>query len=239
MLPLRFYFVNIWRTPPYDSELFLVRIALFLESLHDGGGGFQQALSSIELLVLQTNSAHTYVVFTPFEENVKILSKLNIKAVLYRHGGFRLIDRWSATVVGSAILRRLRRVGFGRLGRHLDALLADYDIDLALFNEMADSVLRIGDHPFIVTIWDLDHRDHPEFPEHFRDRFFERRERSIAVTLQRAMAVITNSSIYADQLVRLYSLDSRRIVILPFVPLCVREAACSRREGGGNRRYYN
>jgi glycosyltransferase involved in cell wall biosynthesis len=195
-----------------------VRIGLFLESLHDHGGGFQQALSSVEALLRQTKSEHTYVVFTPFEQNKQFLSKLKIDAVRYRNSGFRLIDRWSATVIGNAILRRLRRIGLRRLGRHLDALLDDYGIDLALFNELGDSVLRIGDHPFIVTIWDLDHRDYPEFPEHFLDRVFERRERSIAITLKRAMAVITNTSSYVDKISRLYHVDVERIIVLPFLP---------------------
>jgi glycosyltransferase involved in cell wall biosynthesis len=195
-----------------------VRIGLFLESAHNSGGAFQAALSTIEALLHQNKSGHSYVVFTPSEENQQFLSKLKIDAVRYRHGGFRLIDRWSATVVGNAILRRLRRVGLRRLGRHLDALLNDYGIDLALFPEIGDSVLRIGDHPFIVMIMDLDHRDHPEFPEHFYDRYFERRERSLAITLTRAIAVITNCSYYADKIARLYHVDLERIIVLPFLP---------------------
>jgi glycosyltransferase involved in cell wall biosynthesis len=89
---------------------------------------------------------------------------------------------------------------------------------LALFTELGDSSLRIGDHPFIVTVMDLDHRDHPEFPEHFVNRFFERRERSIAITLRRAMAVISNCSFYADKIARLYDVDPERIIVLPFIP---------------------
>jgi glycosyltransferase involved in cell wall biosynthesis len=210
-----------------------MRIGVFLETLHDSGGGFQVALSTVETLLRQVKSAHSCLVFTPFEENQRLLSKLKIDSVRYRHGGFRLIDRWSTTVVGNAILRRLRRLGFRRLGRHLDALLDDYDIDLALFTEMGDSVLRIGDHPFIVTVMDLDHRDHPDFPEHFSNRFFERRERSIAITLQRAMAVITNCSFYADKIAQLYNVGLERIVVLPFVPsVSVRRYAAD--DKGGN-----
>src|SRR5689334_13056278 len=171
-----------------------MRIAIFLESLQGTGGGFHQALSTVESLTSKRSTKHDFFVFTPFEQTRHLLSKQGIDAIQFKQGVFRSIDRWSATVVGYAFLRRLRRLGFKRLGRHLDALLDDYDIDLVILNECTDAVLRIGAHPIIVTVWDLDHRDHPEFAEAYLDRTFERRERFLGITLRRAVAVIANSS---------------------------------------------
>ena len=208
-----------------------MRIALFLECLHDAhGGGFQQALSTIECLTRHNATKHDFVVFTPFEQTRQFLLKEGIKAIQIKQGVFRLLDRWSATVVGGAILRRLRRLGLRRLGRHLDALLDDYGIDLVLLTETVDSALRIGDHPFIVTILDLDHRDYPEFPEIYSNRAFERLERPLANALTRALAVIANSPSSARRIASLYQVDPSRIIELPFLPsLAVRRHAA----GGG------
>ena len=204
-----------------------MRIGLFLESSPwKQKGGFKQSLSTIELLTQKAAVQHEFLVFTSSDDTRQILLKRGIKAICFKEGIFRLIDRWSATVVGGAILRRLRRLGLRRLGRHLDALLDDCRVDLVLFNEITDSVLRVGDHPFIVTIWDLCHRDLPEFPEAYTDRAFQRRERQLSNSLNRAVAVITDSSFCAQQIATIYQVDPTRIVELPFVPpLSVREFA--------------
>jgi glycosyltransferase involved in cell wall biosynthesis len=195
-----------------------MRIALFLERLPDIGGGFQQALSTVVSLAPPGATAHDVVVFTQYESTRQVLSKHGIDAVQFAHSGFRLIDRWSATVLGGAVMRRLRRLGLRRLGRHLDALLDDHGIDLVILTECTEIGLRIGDHPFIVTVWDVFHRDHPEFPEIFTDRIFERWERARNALVTRAIAVIANSPSGARRIARLYQVDPHRIVELPFLP---------------------
>jgi glycosyltransferase involved in cell wall biosynthesis len=202
-----------------------MRIAVFLERMH-GGGGFQQALSMAVSLARPGATAHDIVVFTQYEPTRQLLSKHGIDAVRFAQSGFRLIDKWSATVLGGAILRRLRRLGFRRLGRHLDALLDDHGIDLVILTECGEIAGRIGDHPFIVTVWDLYHRDHPDFREVFTDRVFERWERIYRATLTRALAVITSSPSGARRIASLYQVDPHRIIELPFLPsLAVRHHA--------------
>ena len=207
-----------------------MRVALFVDSLHDRHtGGFQQALSTVESLTRKHETKHDFVVFTRSDDTHQRLLKEGIKAIRFKEGGFRLLDRWSATVLGNAVLRRLRRLGFRRLGRHLDALLDDNCVDLVILNEISDSVLRIGDHPFIVTVWDLNHRDWPEFPEAYSNRAFEFRERQLTNSLTRALAVITNSPSGIRQIASVYNVDFTRIIELPFLPpITVRRHAAGR-----------
>lgn len=203
-----------------------MRIAVFLESPPDSGGGFVQALSTVESLMRMGEKQHEIVVFTPVERTHRRLLDYGIKSVVYKSWGLRLMDRLSSTVAGGAILRRLRRLGFRRLGRHLDALLDDHAIDLVVFSELAEAALRISDHHYIVTLWDLDHRDYLEFPEKYVDRLFERVETTYGITLIRALAVIANSSWEARRIAALYHVDPHRIVVLPFLPsLAVRRHA--------------
>jgi glycosyltransferase involved in cell wall biosynthesis len=208
-----------------------MRVALVLECSHDAhGGAFQQALSTIERITRKGRAEYDFVVFTTFEHTRQLLLKEGIESVRIKQGMFRLLDRWSTTVIGGGILRRLQRLGLRRLGRHLDALLDDHGIDLVLLTETVDSAMRIGDHPIIVTVLDLDHRDYPEFPEIHSSRTFERIERALVNTLTRAMAVVTNSPSSARRIASLYQVDPERIIELPFLPsLTVRRHAAGDR----------
>jgi glycosyltransferase involved in cell wall biosynthesis len=203
-----------------------MRIALFLERSPEVGGGFQQALSTVVALARPAATGHEVIVFTQYERTREVLSTYAIDAIRFRHHGVRLLDRWSATMVGGAILRRLRRLGFRRLGRHLDALLDDHAIDLVILSECTEIGLRIGDHPFIVTVWDVFHRDWPEFPDIYKDRLFERWDRTRRAMVTRAIAVIANSASGARRISSLYGVDPHRIVELPLLPsLAVRRHA--------------
>ncbi len=205
-----------------------MRIAVFLErSIYTGGGGgFQQALSTVVSLTRPGATTHDFMVFTQFEHTRRVLLEHGIKAIRFREFGLGSIDRWAATTVGGAILRRVRRLGFRRLGRHLDALLDEHGVDLALFTECGEIARRIGDHAFIITVWDLYHRDHPDFPDAYRNRLCERLERVHRATLTRALAVIANSPSGARRIASLYHVDPDRIIELPFLPsLAVRRHA--------------
>jgi glycosyltransferase involved in cell wall biosynthesis len=170
-------------------------------------------------------------VFTPFKETRRRLFEHGVPAIRYADRGVRLVDYWSATAMGEAVLGRLRHYGWRRAGRYLDGVLRDHRIDIALFNEVASGCRRIGDHPFIVTIWDLDHRDHPEFPEAYHDRVFESRERQLGMILPRATGVVANSRSGAVRIADLYHVDPARIIELPFLPsLAARRHAA----GGGS-----
>src|SRR5262249_17906275 len=123
----------------------------------------------------------------------------------------------------------LRRLGLPGIGRHLDTLLVDHGIDLVFFTAIGEAAVRIGEHPFIVTIWDLNHRDYPEFHDVYADRGFERREWSLQTTLVRATAVIADSAFGARQIASLYHVDPTRIVEFPYLP-----ALAVRRHAAGN-----
>lgn len=197
-----------------------MRIGVFIESSPDSVGPFQQSLSTLQALQSELAPEFEVVAFTPYRASQQRLGELGIAAIYFRHEGWsRLFDRCTSTMRGYALMRRVRALGWKTLGRALDALLDAHRIDLALFNNIeSDVVLRIGDHPFIISVWDIDQRDHPDFPDAFRDRTFERVVRNHALTLQRAAAVLVNSATMANRLHDLYQVDHSRMVTAPFRP---------------------
>lgn len=83
-------------------------------------------------------------------------------------------------------------------------------VDLVYFaspNYVSESLLRV---PFITTVWDLGHRDLPEFPE-FRGENWQRREKLFQSTLPRAFHVFVDSASTANRLSQIYNVSGKRI----------------------------
>ena len=71
---------------------------------------------------------------------------------------------------------------------------------------------------YITTVWDLCHRDSPEFPEVYANRIFEQREFIYKKTLIKAVAIIADSELGKSNIIRRYLVDVSRIYVLPFSP---------------------
>jgi glycosyltransferase involved in cell wall biosynthesis len=100
----------------------------------------------------------------------------------------------------------------------LERFIEAQEIDLVYFTSPAGLARDLERTSFLVTIWDLCHRDHPEFPEVRDDREFERRERYCWQVLPKAVAVFADSPLGAQNLVRRYGLDPERVRVMPFAP---------------------
>jgi len=98
-------------------------------------------------------------------------------------------------------------------------LVQSYQADLLYFLSPSPLCLQLQQLPYVMTVWDLCHRDYPEFPEVRADGEFARREQFYAgPALSQAVAVIVDSDHSATQLCRRYGLDRSRIRVLPFLP---------------------
>lgn len=195
-----------------------MRIAVFVENSLNAGGAFQQTLSTIQDLASLVG--HEVVVMTPIGENLEVLRKHEIEAHLYTDGVW---SRFWDTI--SALMPRLekpmsmvRRLGGESFGRNLDQRLAKLGIDVAFFNARSSTALRLSRHPYVFTVWDLCHRDYPEFPEVFKEREFELREQVLKAVLPKAFAVIADSDTGADKIAQWYGVDRSRLHVIPFLP---------------------
>src|SRR5207237_6148870 len=69
--------------------------------------------------------------------------------------------------------------------------------------------------PFITTVWDLQHRLQPYFPEVGQEKQWEKREQLYATTLRRASFVITGTEAGKADIELFYQVPTERIKILP------------------------
>lgn len=92
---------------------------------------------------------------------------------------------------------------------HHNAVLSRAGIDAVWFP--TPRYARV-DHPYVYTIWDLQHRRQPWFPEVGSWPEWSQREHNYREALARAFAVLVANSVGADEVARYYGIDRERLV---------------------------
>jgi glycosyltransferase involved in cell wall biosynthesis len=130
---------------------------------------------------------------------------------------FRFLGQFSSLIFNNPaswfLARRFNFFPYSRFERRIFR----EDIDLVFFVGQYDLATKLRRTPYIVTIWDLGHRDLPELPEMSSNREFEYREWRIQNIAKKAAYVIVDSEVTKSNLMLLYGLKSERIVSIPFV----------------------
>jgi glycosyltransferase involved in cell wall biosynthesis len=196
-----------------------MKVALFISNqTPEVGGGytFESQLLDV-LLQLYPESRHTFVLFSSDAEGVdRILSK-SLQVVPIRLD-LQARIKLKVSVVVRAILRKLRYPRSkltlaGWYEKHLLNLLKINQIDLILSFTPSCPTL---DYPFITTVWDLQHRLQPYFPEVSLGGEWENRENTYTKILRRAAFIITGTVTGKAEIERFYQVPADRIKVIPF-----------------------
>ena len=190
-----------------------MKIAIVLESNITSGGGYNQALNAIDQMLKLCKGKYETIVYTPINENIVNLNNLGIKASLFKFG---LIDKVNANFLNSSLLSLFQRK-LKLYGGFEKKMLKD-GCDLVYFLEATNRCLSLRKLNYINTIWDLSHRDSPEFPEVRIDRKFEARENLYKNSLPKAFLVIVDSKTLAKRCSSRYGIDVDKIIDMPFSP---------------------
>lgn len=71
------------------------------------------------------------------------------------------------------------------------------------------------DAPYLATVWDLQHRLQPWFPEVSAGREWEQRERLLAQMLPRAAGIIAGTQAGKAEIMQFYQIPAERVLLLP------------------------
>jgi len=192
-----------------------MRVAVFTSDYAPIRGGSYTYESDIikALSELAHESRHTFVIFT---SNVKVKKTLESNQVLFE---YQYIPK--TTVFLNRILRIVRRVVYyltpekhHRIRLNLiDRLLISNNIHIAWFpTPFAYEI----DLPYIFTLWDLQHRLQPFFPEVKDGYLWKNREAYYSLMLRRASVIIVGTRTGQEEIERFYQVPSGRINVLPF-----------------------
>jgi glycosyltransferase involved in cell wall biosynthesis len=186
------------------------------------GGGFQQSVNS---LLLTQNLSKEYVecfYFTTKRNNLQKLNEIGIKPIFINYSFFqRVIDKIKNEFSSESFFRAVKI--FFKYSS-FEKLLLKHEIDLVYFLSPCFLASNLEKINYIITIWDLCHRDELEFPEVRWNKKFEGREKFLNSILPKATAILVDSSTSKLNIINRYRIDEDRIYTMPF------EAAVSTRK---------
>ena len=192
-----------------------MKIAVFLEQGLETGGGYQHAFSTVLLLNKMKSPQYEFLFFTTIKT---VEAELQNHGVLAQHIALSFLDKVQLKLLQNSsfylFAQRFRLPTEGKL----DRILKSYGIDLVYFTTPSVLTLKIFSHNFILTIWDLNHLDFPEFPEFRGNMQFEVREKYFAQSVPKAVKLIANSEFGKKNIAYRYNIYEDRVVNIPFTP---------------------
>jgi len=190
-----------------------VKIVAILEDDVDTGGGFNQSLNALLQMKRLCEGRYGFEVLARSAGAAERLRALGVGASLL---DFTRGDRLFLRLSGYAwARRRMRRLG---LVSGFERRLLARGCDLVYFvrqSELPGMLQRLN---FVTTLFDLCHRDTPEFPEVRALGEFQAREHHFGTQLAGAVLVLADSAALAASATRRYGLDAERLLAMPFAP---------------------
>lgn len=192
-----------------------MKIGIVLDQMLQSGGGFQQSLSAIRQLVRICPSDISIEIFTTTPSNVDHPQLMSMRVHVVRRG---IVDRikvaalTDSSLVPSALASRLGVMS------SLERVMLRNGVDIAYFLSPSNLALSFRRMPYILTVWDLCHRDRPEFPEVSIDGQFDQRERFYQNAINRSYLTLSDSEELSQNIIRRYGVDPARLIAMPFQP---------------------
>lgn len=199
-----------------------MKVVAVLEGDATHGGGFNQALNAVLQMHRVCEGRFAFEVLADRDESVGLLHKLGITATRIRFSFLdRLISYFGSHAWWYLLQARVRLVG------PFERTLLAHGCDLVYFatpSAKATSLQRLN---YVMTVWDLCHRDAPEFPEIREFAEYQVRERLFRAALVPAVAILTDSERLADNAARRYGVDRERFLAMPFAPSALLDTSLS------------
>lgn len=171
-----------------------LNVAFYISSSKKIGGGFQYEYKAISLLLNANFDDINIFIMTDIRNVVSEYTEMGIEIVFIK---YRQEDD-SITSMEEFLTRK--------------------NIDLVYFLTPSSKAKELINIPYIMTVWDLCHRDFNEFPEVRNNNEFEKREERYSTLLKKAIKVTTDSELGKKNICYRYGIDGSRVKILKFLP---------------------
>ena len=191
-------------------------MAVIIDQKIFAGGGYQQSLNAA-LSTLKLNKDLVDVVFyTLTKSNIKVLRSQNINIKYIKFSWLiKLISLIKVKPKFKIVSLIIEFISFFNLFEY--QLVSD-GIDIVYFLSPSYLAISLNKLNFIYTVWDLCHRDYPEFPEVRENSQYEMRENNYKNFLPKAIAIIADSQEGKNNIIRRYGIDNSRVKVIPFKP---------------------
>jgi len=193
-----------------------IRIGVIFDQKIGVGGGYHQALNSALMMLEIPDELAEPIFFTTYKENISILKMYGINAKEIQLSFMeKLKDKLRRKILNKNIYQVIKKVD-----KHssFEKKLIEHKIDLVYFLSPTDLPQSLEKLNYITTLWDMCHRDDPEFPEVRQNKEFEKRDENYKKILPKATAILVDSELSKYNVLNRYGIDSERIHIIPFQP---------------------
>lgn len=127
---------------------------------------------------------------------------------------FRIVRYIDYLISGFKLLMKRKEFSLDHVRYfHLSSLMEDLSPDIVWSIEPLSHPLEC---PYITTVWDLEHRKQPYFPEVSLNGEWERREKGNVRVLGRASFIVTGTEIGKKEIEKFYGINPERIIVAPF-----------------------
>lgn len=192
----------------------LIRIGVIFDQKISVGGGYQQALNSALMVLKLPKELAEPVFFTTDEKNLSTLETYGIKAINIKLSFFeKLREKFRRKILDKHVLKIIKKI---EKYSPFEKKLIKHKIDIVYFLSPTDLPQGLEKLNYITTLWDLCHRDEPEFPEVRDNKEFVRRDENFKKILPSATAIIVDSEIGKSNVINRYGADESRVHIIPF-----------------------
>jgi glycosyltransferase involved in cell wall biosynthesis len=171
-------------------------------------------------LQLAPESGHTIILFTRSHHYTKHVGS-SLESVSL-NWSLRARIKSKVVIILQEIFRKLRRPSSKfRLPTGME-LYEKYILDLLIANQvqvnlsLTPETFPVLDVPYIIPIWDLQHRLQPYFPEVSTMGAWDRRENYFSKVLKRATFILTGTEVGKSEIEKFYQVPSERIKVIPF-----------------------
>lgn len=190
------------------------RVAIFVDSRKESGGEYQHLLYTIENIKKNNNNKIKFLI-------VCLSKKLNINLessdMEVKYFSLNMFQRYICYLRNhNSLISRFKKYFFFK--NKFENFLKKNNVDLVYFLSPSQYSLYLEDIKFFISIPDVDHREHLEYPEVVDNNEFNRKNEIFLKSLVKAQAIITNAEIIKHRLIKYYNIAPARIYIISLRP---------------------
>jgi glycosyltransferase involved in cell wall biosynthesis len=179
------------------------------------GGGLVFCDEVLQSLI-KLESRHTFVVFSYLTEqrtrgaDPKHIRFISLRPSFWEQTRWKLIRGMARTAARMPVIQYWFQMPYAnRLKQAVD----DLGIEIMWFADPHYVEVNI---PYILTVWDLQHRLQPWFPEVSAKGQWHERENMYATAIPRAAAVIIGTEAGREEIVHFYRVPPERVRLIPY-----------------------
>jgi glycosyltransferase involved in cell wall biosynthesis len=193
-----------------------LRIGVLIGNLSiSAGGSYTYSMNIVDYLEKNGFKSHDFILICGPREFEMLNSKFPGYVSVYKsHSGKRLIRYFQHVKSLIQLMFSREKITLeGILNWNVLSSVNGLSLDLIWSTEPLGFPFDI---PYVTTVWDLEHRNKPFFPEVSQNGEWVQRESRYSKVLGRATFIVTGTIVGKQEIVSSYCINPERVIVAPF-----------------------